>query len=290
MRVRRHGVNGASLPTRLELHEAEVWARCVELTAMVPGNPLGAVVDHEGTVPLAAMTAVDSDALNRVIALGIASSCGKVAVARLVAFFERLEQGCFRVEVAPIAAPAVIGHWLQGAGLLLSPETVTKVWRDRDDFDLTVTDLDVRRMTALDADEVAQLNVRAWGAWQTQQSLRPWFAATVGQDGFHHYGAFVDDRLVSCGALVVDGDLAWIGFDATHPRYALLGLRRSLTVRRLADARSTGCRYAHAETRLGFGKSRESLFDTLYVRRVFTHGGRSHDDSTHSRAADARDR
>ncbi|MGO8824268.1 MAG: hypothetical protein ACLQU9_03400 [Acidimicrobiales bacterium] len=267
----------SSLPARFELQEAEVWARCVELTAAVPGNPLGAVVGHEGSVPLAALTAAASGALNRVIALGVPSPSSKAAVDRVVEFFERVEQDCFQVELAPIAAPPALGDWLQGAGLLISPETVTKVWRDLEGFDLTVDDVDVRKLTARDADQVAGLNVRAWGAWQ-QPSLHSWFAATVGQDGFHHCGAFVDDRLVSCGALVIDNDLAWIGFDATHPRHKLLGLRRSLTVRRLADARAAGCRYAHAETRQGFAKSRESLFDTLYERRLFTHS--SHDDTT----------
>ena len=227
----------SSLPTQVELQEAEVWARCVELTAAVPGNPLGAVVGHEGSVPLAALTAAASGALNRVIALGVPSPSSKAAVDRVVEFFERVEQDCFQVELAPIAAPPALGDWLQGAGLLISPETVTKVWRDLEGFDLTVDDVDVRKLTARDADQVAGLNVRAWGAWQ-QPSLHSWFAATVGQDGFHHCGAFVDDRLVSCGALVIDNDLAWIGFDATHPRHKLLGLRRSLTVRRLADARA----------------------------------------------------
>ena len=176
---------------------------------------------------------------NRVIALGVPSPSSKAAVDRVVEFFERVEQDCFQVELAPIAAPPALGDWLQGAGLLISPETVTKVWRDLEGFDLTVDDVDVRKLTARDADQVAGLNVRAWGAWQ-QPSLHSWFAATVGQDGFHHCGAFVDDRLVSCGALVIDNDLAWIGFDATHPRHKLLGLRRSLTVRRLADVRRCG--------------------------------------------------
>ncbi len=173
----------SSLPARFELQEAEVWARCVELTAAVPGNPLGAVVGHEGSVPLAALTAAASGALNRVIALGVPSPSSKAAVDRVVEFFERVEQDCFQVELAPIAAPPALGDWLQGAGLLISPETVTKVWRDLEGFDLTVDDVDVRKLTARDADQVAGLNVRAWGAWQ-QPSLHSWFAATVGQDGF----------------------------------------------------------------------------------------------------------
>ena len=62
-----------SVATRVELHEADVWARCVELAARVDGDPLGATVDRHGPVPLPALTAVDSSTFNRVVGLGVGS-------------------------------------------------------------------------------------------------------------------------------------------------------------------------------------------------------------------------
>ncbi len=242
----------------------------------MPGNPLGAVVDRSGPVPLAALTAIDSGSFNRVVGLGVEAPAHPGDVDRIIEHYQGLGQSNFRIELAPVATPSGVVRWLEHAGLHPAREAVTKVWRrledldvSSDDGDFSSEDGDVRRLTAADVEGVAALNMRAWGAWQSTVSLRPWFGATVGKDGFAHYGAFVDDRLVCTGALVSDGRLAWIGFDATHPRHRSRQLRRSLTRRRLADARAAGCQIVHAEGRTDRLTGRSRVLDTLYVRRLF---------------------
>ena len=229
-----------------------MWARCVELAADVVGNPLGAVVDRRGAVPLPALTSVDSSAFNRVVALGTATPATRRDIRRIIDFYLELGQHGFRVELSPAAAPGDLADQLVELGLHPVAETVTKVWRCFDDSDrveLAVdTDaIDVRRLTSSDAEHVSDLNVRAWGAWHSSVSLSPWFGATVGAEGFAHYGAFVDDRLVCVGAMAIDGDLAWIGFDATHPRHQARQLRRALTRRRITEALDAGCHVVHTE-------------------------------------------
>lgn len=280
------------IATQVETHEAQVWARCFELVAAMPGNPLGAVIDQSGPFPLPALTAVDSDAFNRIVALGVADSTDPDTMDRIVSFYRDLGQSNFRVELAPVTPPSAALS-LERAGLRQAKDGMTKVWRQlgsTEGGDRPTTEgvddpdphsdahhdplaRDIRLLSTADAEQVAALNVRAWGAWQAGVSLSPWFKATVGQDGFAHYGVFVDDQLVCTGALAVNGQLAWIGFDATHPRHRSRQLRRSLTLRRLADARSAGCTIIHAEgsaDRLGV---RSRVLDTLYVRRFFVHGG-----------------
>ncbi len=262
-----------SVASLVEAHEAAVWARCFELVA-APPDPLGAVVDRSGPVPLPSLTAVDSTSFNRVVGLGVGTPATPADVERIADHYRRLGQRNFRVELAPVASPPDLARWLEEAGLHRVDEQMTKVWRPLDNMG-DVDDAEhgeVRRLTAAEADDVSGLNLRAWGAWQSNVSLRPWFAAPVGRDEFTHYGAFVDGRLVCTGALAVNDRLAWIGFDATHPRHRSRQLRRALTWRRLVDARTAGCTLVHAEGRTDRLSGRSRLLDTLYVRQLFDHG------------------
>ncbi len=276
---RDDGPDGASVAARVERHEAEVWARSVEAAGRVAGNPLGATVDREGAVPLPALTAVDSDAFNRVVGLGAWGPVTDEDIGRIAAFYRALGQVAFRVEIAPGTVAPDVAVRLATFGLRPVPGTVTKLWRrfdddgaeDAGDLDATARPPDLRRLTAADADAVARLNIRAWGSWQASVSLGPWFGAPVGTTGFTHYGAYVDDRLVCTGAMAVDGDLAWIGFDATDPRYRSRQLRRALTSRRIADALAAGCRVVHAEADSARLTSRARMLDSRYERRLFVH-------------------
>jgi hypothetical protein len=293
-----------SIASLVEMHEAEVWARCIELAAALPGDPLGAVIDRTGPVPLPALTAVDSGSFNRIVALGVEAPATPDGIDKIIEYYRSLGQRSFRIELAPVAAPPEVSGWLERAGLRLVTEGVTKVWRRLDGLDgldgldvkpdldgapevgtesapdvahfgppdVAAQEYDVRQLTEADAERVSALNVRAWGAWQAPVSLRPWFAATVGREGFAHYGAFANDRLVCTGAMAIDDQLAWIGFDATHPRHRSRQLRRSLTVRRLTDAQAAGCTIIHAEGRTDRLSGRSRMLDTLYVRRFFAYG------------------
>ncbi len=253
----------------VERHEAEVWARCVEVAAGQPGDPLGAVVDRSGPVPLPALTAVDAGSFNRVVGLGLETPATPECLEAIVDFYRRLEQRNFQIDLAPIATPPSIADWIRQVGLQPLEEQMTKVWRRIEDLDVASEECDVRLLTEADAERVAALNVRAWGAWQASVSLRPWFAGTVGVDGFAHYGAFADDRLLCTGAMVIDGPLAWIGFDATHPRHQSRQLRRALTARRIVDARAAGCTIIHAEARTDRLSGRSRMLETLYVRTLY---------------------
>lgn len=258
-----------AIASMVERHEAEVWARCIEIAATQPGNPLGAVIDRSGPVPIPALTAVDAGSFNRVVGLGIETPATPELIDAIVQFYRRLGQRNFQVDLAPVAAPADTPTWLRQAGLHPATEQMTKVWGRLENLDVEPEDCEIRQLTEADAGRVAALNVRAWGAWQAPVSLAPWFGATVGREGFAHYGGFVDDRLICTGAMVVDGPLAWIGFDATHPRHQSRQLRRALTGRRILDARATGCAIIHAEGRTDRLSGRSRVLKTLYVRTIY---------------------
>ncbi len=257
----------------VERHEALMWQRCVEAAAAVAGNPLGAVVDQSAAVPLTAMTAVDSDEFNRVVALGVDAPATGETIDAILEFYTRLGQSRFRVEVAPVAMPVELPQRLEEAGLHRTPVTVTKLWEPLTATTPAVEDpggIEVRRLDASDADAVAKLNTIAYGAWDSAVLLEPWFGATVGRPGFIYYGAFDDDRLVAAGAVFVEADLAWFGFAVTHPRFRSRNIQQGLTARRLADARDLGCRIVHGEVRTDrFVSNRARLFEFTYEKPSF---------------------
>ena len=231
----------------MELHEAAIWADCAAAARALPGDPLGVEIDDSLPVPLVALRTVDRPDLNRVIALGV----GQPALARdidaICSFYRAHEQESFRIEVTPVARPSDLGAWITARGLVHDERATYKLWRPVAPPLVVPRGVEVRRLDAAAADAVAALNAVAWGAWGTPR-LRDWFGATVGRAGVQHYGVFEETRLVATGALFVDGDLGWFGFDATHPRYQGGRLRQAISAARLHDAVEQGCRVVHAES------------------------------------------
>ena len=258
------------LAVAVETHEAGVLASCFDAAAAEPGNPLGAVVDRSITPPLGLAQATDSDEINRIVGLGVTSPASRETISTVVAFFESYRQSTFRIELSPVARPPQLGEELEKLGLRLLDRAITKKVRSTDDLPPPATDVAVRRLGREDRDAVAELNLVAWGAWETSDSLRTWFGSTVGSQTFRHYGAFDGNRLVSVQALAVTDGLGWTGFAATHPRYRGHRLSRAVSHLALRDARELGCRFVHSELDTRYQLSRERSWETLYVRTLYS--------------------
>jgi GNAT superfamily N-acetyltransferase len=67
-------------------------------------------------------------------------------------------------------------------------------------------------------------------------------------EGWHCYAAYLDEREVACGSMLIDGGLAVLGLDATAPESRRRGCHSELIRRRLADAASAGCEVVLAES------------------------------------------
>lgn len=74
------------------------------------------------------------------------------------------------------------------------------------------------------------------------------FGATVGRNGWVHYGAFDDDRLVAGGGMFLQGGSAWLGPAATHLAARGRGAQSALIVARLNHAIERGVRQFEVET------------------------------------------
>src|SRR5580658_2316434 len=233
------------LAVTLELHEAEIWADCFEAAAALPGNPLGVVVHRSASPPLHTLEALDSPEINRVVGLRVETPPSRDQLRALVDFHRCHGRRHLRVELAPVGAPAERPTWLIDEGFARDVARPTKIVRSTH-------------------------NARACGDWSTSRPVATWFGATVGVEGFRHYGIADGGRLVSVGVMVVKGELAWLGFGATHLRYRDRGLRATSLALRLAHARDLGCQMVHAEVDARFASSPKLPFEPLYERQSYS--------------------
>jgi len=238
----------SELAKRMEAHELAVWATCVDAVAALPGNPLDAVTDRSGPVPLVALCAADRGDFNRVVGLGVRSPAGPEDVHAISSFYDEHHQQNFRIEVTPLARPSALAGWISEGGLDDKGDRTFKMWRRTERPPAVPSDIEVRRLRSWDRDALTALSVAAWGAWSMPVSLASWFGATVGTPGVRHYGVFDGDRLVATGALFIGDGLGWLGFDATHPRYQGRKLRQAISSVRMIDSAAEGCPVVHAES------------------------------------------
>jgi hypothetical protein len=255
----------------MEEHEAAVWAQCVAAVSALPGNPLDAIIDRSGRLPLMALCAVDRGDFNRVIALGIHDSAHAQDLDAICIFYRDHDQENFWIEVTPLARPPELPDWMASRGLSSGGPGTFKMWRFTDHPPPVEPDIEVRRLGPADVDALTAVNIAAWGAWSMPVSMASWFGATVGHPGVQHYGIFDGDKLVATGALFIGDGLGWLGFDATHPRHQGRKLRQAISSVRMADAAAQGCRIIHAESAIP--ASRRALRDRwqlLYEKQNFS--------------------
>lgn len=232
----------------MEEHECAVWATCVDAAADLPGNPLDAVTDRSGPVPLVALRAADRGDFNRVVGLGVRSPARPEDIHTISSFYDEHHQQSFRIEVTPLARPSALASWISDGGLDCQGAPTFKMWRLTECPPAVAPDIEVRRLGSRDRDALTGLSVAAWGAWSMPVSMTAWFGATVGIPGARHYGVFDADRLVATGALFIGDGLGWFGFDATHPRYQGRKLRQAISSVRMVDSAAEGCPIVHAES------------------------------------------
>lgn len=232
------------LATRIESHESEAWARCIEATGQVPDDPLAARIDRSLSVPLPALAAVNYGLFNRVIALGVASPTSPGEIDRILDWYATQGQTDVWVEVSPVSRPANLADLLASRGFVDTGQRQAKVWREATVMPTTDSPV-VLELTPADREAFAAVNVAAWA---TPAALGAWFAATLGTPGFRHFGVREGDRIVAVGAMYVTSGMAWLGFGATVPDFRGRGMQTALFARRINEAVAMSCDLIHTET------------------------------------------
>ena len=74
------------------------------------------------------------------------------------------------------------------------------------------------------------------------------FAPLVGLPGWHCFLAWSGDEPAGCGALYVEGRLAWLGMAATRPDHRRRGAQIAILLERIEAARALGAEALYTET------------------------------------------
>jgi hypothetical protein len=255
----------------MEEHELAVWVSCVDAVCALPRNPLRAVIDQSGPLPLLTLGAVDRGDFNRVVALGVRHPVRPEDLDAICCFYDTHQQRNFRIEVTPLARPPELTDWIDKRGLAHDGLGTFKMWRRAESPPAPAPEIEVRRLGPPDVDALTALSIAAWGAWSLPVPMEAWFGATVGRAGVRHYGVFDGSRLVATGALFIGEGLGWLGFDATHPRYQGRKLRQAISSVRMVEAAGLGCGVVHAESAVR--PSRRALDDgwqLLYEKQNYS--------------------
>jgi hypothetical protein len=197
-----------------------------------------------GSTTVFALRGLDFVDVNRVLGVGLDGPHGPDQMETIVATYGELGLKRYQLEIVE-GSPSPDERLLEAVGLVRYPDPIWTVWRWLNELPAPETEVPVRVLGPSDRRQVAELQRTAWGVWEPDESHDLWFGATLGAEGFTYFGAFIDDDLVSVGALCVDGDTAWAGFDATHPRLRQKRLRHELGVARLRRASELGCDLIH---------------------------------------------
>jgi GNAT superfamily N-acetyltransferase len=179
----------------------------------------------------------------------------------------------YRVQAVPLARPVPDQDWWAARGYRRQFD-VAKFVRGTEPVSATPTDLAVVAAGPGDADTV--LDIIA-SAWHEPPACRQWQRAVVGSPGWSHYLALDGDRAVATAALFLAPAGGWLGWAVTRPEHRRRGAQTALVARRVADARSAGCRLVTVETAVdaaehpapSYRTMQRCGFHLLYVRTAY---------------------
>jgi len=246
-------------------------AASLDMLAAVPASlraRLDPFVAREPGVVGYALPGLPSTMLNRIFIGGEHGERGErnepsaEAVARVLERFAARGAGSFFAHVASEAAtPAVLAAlrahgverypraWLKLArqpGLLPEPELACE--------------LPLREAVLDDSAAFAQLVIGCHG---TAPAAEPVLAALVTRPRWHVYVACDGSRPVATGALMVLGDVGYLGFGATEPAYRRRGAQGALLAKRMRAAFALGCRWVFSDTGEAVAGQANPSFDNM---------------------------
>jgi hypothetical protein len=196
---------------------------------------------------------------NRVVGLGLNSPASKSTIERLVQRYRDKGVKNFAIQLSPDAQPPELYQWMSELGLGVR-DYWTKGYRPAD-LNLTVdTDLRVEQIDKSQANIFGEV---ACAGFEIPLSLLPLIASPVGLPGWKHYIAWDGDRPAAVAALMVKGDIGWLGLGATAPEFRRRGAQGALIARRIRDGSKLGCKMFVAETGKDVPEKRNPSFHNM---------------------------
>jgi GNAT superfamily N-acetyltransferase len=228
-------------------------------------RPLG-----DGVASVAARLPASAIVVNRVVGLGLERPLAPATIVEAAALYRGAGIARFFLNLHPDAASPHVTEACRAAGLVPA-RGWQKFVRDRGAPLPATADVEIREATSADGPAFARI---ACAAFDLGAAAEPWLARLPGRPGYHVFLAFVDGEPAGCGALVLDGDLAWTDWGATAPAFRGRGIQRALLAHRCRTADARGVRRTHTctgeavpgEPQHSFGNILRCGFRETYVR------------------------
>jgi hypothetical protein len=228
----------------VELGEGEAWAEMLLSAPPDFAANFGIRVERLDSAILLVAEKMDSMLFNRVIGLGVKKPATEAMVDAIVALYQNASAPNFAIQLSPAAQPPALPAWLEARGLYRRNNWV-KVYRPGQPPPVIPTDL---RIECIGREHAAAFASVACSAFGMPDLLRPWFAATVGRPGWRHYLAWDGDAPVATGALLVRGEVGWLGVGSTLPSHRRHGAQGAIMAQRIRDGIGLGCQWLVTET------------------------------------------
>ena len=233
------------VPYWCEMAEAIAWREMVVAIQEEGETELRPEWSEVGGAVAFALRGMDHPFFNRVVGLGIPRPATRQDVEDVDAFFRGLGREWAVVQLVEPTEPPELLEWVEAAGFAPSKRW-PKLWRSLEaDLPEARTDLRIERIGPDRAEDFGRIVL---AAFDFEPTLAPFATSTVGRIGWTHYLGFDGQDVVSAGATFVTADVAWLGFGATLESHRGRGRQSAMFARRLADARTAGCRLAITET------------------------------------------
>lgn len=181
---------------------------------------------------------------NRLVGCGLDSPANRGEVEKNLARYRQAGVRNFGVQVSPAAEPPELKQWLTDDGLERR-DNWSKVYRAAGEVPHIETDL---RIEEIGREHAGAFGAIACAAFGMPKQLESWIAAMVGLPNWHQYLAFDGATPVAAAALMVQGDVGWLGVAGTLSSARKRGGQSALMERRLNDGRALGCRWFVTET------------------------------------------
>ncbi len=104
------------------------------------------------------------------------------------------------------------------------------------------------RIVEVGAGASADFGRTACAAYGLPEFVSPWTSRLPGRPGWHCFVAYDGDIPVATGALLVHGELGWLGLGATLPSHRGLGAQSAILAARIARGVELGCTVLVTET------------------------------------------
>ncbi|HMI90255.1 MAG TPA: GNAT family N-acetyltransferase, partial [Polyangiales bacterium] len=184
------------------------------------------------------------------------------AVTRVLERFAQRGASNFFAHVASAAAAPALLAALSARGVERYPRAWLKLAREPGPLPEPelACELAVREAVLADSAAFAELVIGSHG---TAPEAAPLLAALVTRPRWHMYLACQGSRPVATGALMVLGDVGYLGFAATDPAYRRRGAQRALLAKRMRMAFALGCRWVFSDTGEAVAGQANPSFDNM---------------------------